>query len=172
MSPKEGLEFFNDSANMIWTALADVLTGKDWRGRYINPTDEWNQMLSRYGAYIGTKLGVPIGVQQAQASRPAGSRITPFESLMGVRSAPQYIADPLKARLNDISARYWNTLNALKQDAKLSTDRPDDQQLKEQVEQDRRDVFDLAKKMGAARDAYEKGKPKQPGKYLGNVSPY
>jgi hypothetical protein len=171
MSPKEGVEFFTDSANMIWPALADVLTGKDWRGRYINPTDDWNQMLSRYGAYIGTKLGVPIGVQQAQASRPAGSRITPFESLMGVRPAPQYIADPLKARLNDISARYWNTLNALKQDAKLSTARPDDKQLKEQVEQDRRDVFDLAKKMGAARDAYEKGKPKQPSKYIGSVAP-
>jgi hypothetical protein len=177
LSPVDAVMFFVNSANPIYSVMSDVISGKDWRQRYINPTDETIQVLDRFGGYILNKMQ-PFATQQAEAGRPEGSKISPLENLLGAKTAPQYISEPEKAEWGKILDRFKNVQTALKSDQNLLAKRPNDKQLEEQVNQEQRDLDTLRDRLNDAQNAYQEALEKdielhkwpQPG-YQGTVAP-
>jgi hypothetical protein len=71
-----------------------ILTGKDWQGRDIKLHD-WSDppgWMADYYRYLSQFQ--PISVQQVERGQKPGSRITPTESMFGIRPAPAWIEDP------------------------------------------------------------------------------
>jgi hypothetical protein len=177
LSPVDAAMFFINSANPIYSLMSDVISGKDWRQRYINPTDETIQVIDRFGGYILNKMQ-PFAAQQAEAGRPEGSKISPLENLLGAKTAPQYISEPEKAEWGKILDRFKNVQTALKSDQNLLAKRPNDKQLEEQVNQEQRDLNTLRDRLNDAQNTYQKAleediklhKWPQPG-YQGTVAP-
>jgi hypothetical protein len=77
-----------------WTALAEQLTGKDWRDKPYVPRGatalDW---LKAHGQQLGSHMA-PIGPKQLYEGTKKGSQLTVPEQMLGVRTPGAYMLNP------------------------------------------------------------------------------
>lgn len=87
------LDIAANKLNPTLKLLGDIVTGKDWKGDPIaDPQAATSDKIKQYLGFMAEGVE-PIFMGAMERSK-VGTNISPFEQIMGVRTAPDFLQDP------------------------------------------------------------------------------
>jgi hypothetical protein len=167
LSPTKVLHVMSNKANPLWSNLVEGMTGTNWKGQLVNPTNDFGKAVVRTMQNVAEHF-TPIVVQQYTQGHPKGSKFSAVTDILGLKPALRGLNEPALAERSEVLGRFKNLSETLKSDRSIANKNPSPAN-KAKVAQDQADMVELRQQLRKANLKYQESLP-QPG-YQGTVAP-
>jgi len=144
-----------------------ALTGEDYKGNPLDPTDDTTTTLQRIGEHWAQGI-TPIPFQHQLHGDQ--SRLGKLTDIAGIRPAPTRYAHPEAFEFGKLGHAVAQQRSKVAADRHLLVDYPNDTTVQSQLDRDQQDLQTLIEKRQDAKDAYEETLPGGK-KYHGTLNP-